>query len=75
MGKNSGPEEEQDTYCISQGDYFGDFSQYYLQTTAHKSSAPMGAGNAGEAPAGLGPSLAQEDGLISEPVLSVPNPI
>lgn len=40
-----------------------------------KASAPIGAGNAGEALAGLGPLLAQEDGLISQPVLSIPNTI
>lgn len=38
-------------------------------------NAPMAAGNAGEAPAGLGPLLAQHDRLISQPVLSIPNTI
>jgi len=75
MGKSGDSEEKQDMYCISQGDYFGGFSQYYLQTMAHRSSAPMGPGNAGEGPVDQRPLMAQEDGLISQPALSKPNPM
>lgn len=75
MGKSSGSEEEQATYCISQGDCFGGPTLLPADHGPQAQCSYMGAENAGEAPAGLGPMMVQEDGLISQPVLSIPNPI